>query len=339
MNEERNSTTRADVATKLRGCSVAEWGTTWLARRLAEGQRSIPTERSRWKYISETPIGALPLEDVTAAVARGWMREFMLREISLRTKRYALNQIRQAFEGARELGLIASNPFADVRLPRWRPDRRVSSAPNPWTVLEPHEQTSLLNVIPEPDRWLVEFALGTGMRQGEQWSMRRRHLAGFERYAIAAFGGTDDRPTKGGSPRRVPLFGMALHAAQRQCDLLDGKVRFPSLPRWDADPSSYLWPAPNGGPREKKAPTQWRAWLDAAGIDRRVRWHDLRHTCAASLVSGWWGRAWSLEEVRELLGHSSITITERYAHFSRDLLGRAARETIAALAIHNAGAK
>jgi len=56
---------------------------------------------------------------------------------------------------------------------------------------------------------------------------------------------------------------------------------------------------------------RFREWLRAAGIERRVRWHDLRHTCASSLVAGWWGRQWSLEEVREMLGHSSVLVTER----------------------------
>jgi integrase len=42
------------------------------------------------------------------------------------------------------------------------------------------------------------------------------------------------------------------------------------------------------------------------------RIHDLRHTCAAWLVSA----GVALAEVRDLLGHASITMTERYAHLS-----------------------
>ena len=43
-------------------------------------------------------------------------------------------------------------------------------------------------------------------------------------------------------------------------------------------------------------------------MDFRI--HDLRHTCAAWLVSA----GGALPEVRDLLGHASITMTERYAH-------------------------
>jgi integrase len=71
-----------------------------------------------------------------------------------------------------------------------------------------------------------------------------------------------------------------------------------------------------------------------AGIDPKgrhdqmpVRWHDLRHTCGASLISGWWGRAWRLEEIKELLGHKDISVTQRYAHLAKGALLTAADET------------
>ncbi|WPP01466.1 tyrosine-type recombinase/integrase [Pseudomonas sp. HR96] len=37
--------------------------------------------------------------------------------------------------------------------------------------------------------------------------------------------------------------------------------------------------------------------------------HDLRHTCAAHLISA----GVALAEVRDLLGHSTVMMTERYA--------------------------
>ena len=40
--------------------------------------------------------------------------------------------------------------------------------------------------------------------------------------------------------------------------------------------------------------------------------HDLRHTCASLAVSA----GVSLEALRDLLGHSSVTVTERYAHLA-----------------------
>ena len=65
-----------------------------------------------------------------------------------------------------------------------------------------------------------------------------------------------------------------------------------------------------------------------AGL-RRIKWHDLRHSCASSLVAGWWGEPWSLEQIKALLGHRSITTTERYAHLRPDLFPASDLGTIA----------
>lgn len=82
-----------------------------------------------------------------------------------------------------------------------------------------------------------------------------------------------------------------------------------------------------------KAPAQpayedlFATYMRAIGIVRNVRWHDLRHTAGSSLVSGWWGRRWTLEEVQRYLGHESIEATKRYAHLGETALKRAVRET------------
>lgn len=43
-----------------------------------------------------------------------------------------------------------------------------------------------------------------------------------------------------------------------------------------------------------------------------VRWHDLRHTCASWLVQA----GVPLTTIRDLLGHSTIAVTQRYAHLA-----------------------
>ena len=55
----------------------------------------------------------------------------------------------------------------------------------------------------------------------------------------------------------------------------------------------------------------WATALKVSGIGH-CRFHDLRHTAASNLVKS--GR--SLFEVGTLLGHSSTSMTARYAHLA-----------------------
>ena len=54
--------------------------------------------------------------------------------------------------------------------------------------------------------------------------------------------------------------------------------------------------------------------------DKEFIMHALRHTCATRLVN----RGIDLYVVKEFLGHSTIQVTERYAHLSPDKLAHAA---------------
>ena len=56
--------------------------------------------------------------------------------------------------------------------------------------------------------------------------------------------------------------------------------------------------------------TVWRPALATAGLDPRLRLHDLRHAHASWLLAG----GADLQVVKERLGHASIATTEKYLH-------------------------
>jgi integrase len=78
----------------------------------------------------------------------------------------------------------------------------------------------------------------------------------------------------------------------------------------------------------------WYPALEAAGLPRAVRVHDLRHTCASLLIA----QGAHPKAIQEHLGHSSIQVTlDRYGHLFNDVRERMAegldaayRESLAA---------
>lgn len=132
---------------------------------------------------------------------------------------------------------------------------------------------------------VVRLATLTGLRRGE---IMRLTPANIVAGSIIL-----DSNTKSGKPRVVPLPPQAaLIVANR-------------LP-WQVT----VWEVRNGFERARVA----------AGMPH-VHLHDLRHTYASWLVQG----GASLTAVRDLLGHSSLAVTSKYAHLARPDLAKATR--------------
>lgn len=187
-----------------------------------------------------------------------------------------------------------------------------------WTYLTPAE-ISLVAAIPEAfPRSVFAVAIYTGLREGEIWGLRWEDVR-FDEDRIDVCRSYDG-PTKGGRVRSVPLLDEARAA------LTAWRRARPGVG------SALVFPGPTGGCWHREYDAGWAdtkagkgaaarvtlGWKATIGIRRRVRFHDLRHTCGSHLVMGTWGQAWTLMEVRDWLGHASIVTTERYAHLAPD---------------------
>lgn len=288
-----------------RGITVAQFGPGFLDRRELAGVRSMRTDRSSWKtHIAGDPLGALAVATLERRDVVEWRDRL---KGAHRTRVRNLNLLRVALDEAVERGLLPSNPARAVKIHR---ASAATAKDDLEGILSPVEQQRLMAAVPARERPLVVFALCTGLRQAEQWWLHWEDVEGATIVVRRSKGGL---PPKSGKPREVPLLPPAIAALAE----LRSRKR-----------SGVVFRGARGSKRQEgKAPLLWSRWVEAAGIKRHIRWHDLRHTCATSLLAGWWGRKWTLDEVCKLLGHSSIMVTERYARKLNETLKHAVSGT------------
>lgn len=284
------------------GLTVDQAGRSWLKTR--SHLSAYANDRSRWSlHIATSPLGRMPVVSVAKKDVKRFARSLTGAASS---RRNVMTLVRSFFASMVEDEVIPANPAADVFAVV---DDEAGRSQDEY--LLPAEQTKLLDAIPEPERWLVAFAIGTGMRQGEQWNLHLADVDLEKRRAVVRYGGFRKgklRTPKNGKTRTVDLFGLGLHAAREWLKALPSYA--------SSNPHGLMFPTARGARRQQsKVPAAFTSARRSVGRVH-VRWHTLRHACASALVAGWWGPAWRLEEVSRHLGHSSLAVTERYAHLA-----------------------
>ena len=85
------------------------------------------------------------------------------------------------------------------------------------------------------------------------------------------------------------------------------------LAEWQKRWGNYrlVFPNPKTGEQLKDIKSAWNGLREAAEL-KNFRFHDLRHSFASKLVM----KGVDLYVLKELMGHSTIEMTERYAHLA-----------------------
>lgn len=304
------------IAAPLTAPTLDTWGTDWLSTR---GVRPtvLERDRDRWRaYIARSELGRLRLGEITELdVARWWkgLRGTRKAALAPQTKLNAAALVRGALGAACAPGGPLSgrqSPAVGLELPR---GARARTDPG-WTWLRQAELDQVIGCerIPARARAVYAVAAYSGLRAGELWGLGWADVD-FERGVIVVRHSRREA-TKGGQPREVPMLApvraalLELHAQPH--------------PRSHVD---LVWPARDGGCHHEGHDAGWSEHRKLAGLVRRVRFHDLRHTAASHLLQGTWApaliaRPLRIEEVKEWLGHSDITTTQRYSHLCSDAI-------------------
>ncbi|MCC7383936.1 MAG: site-specific integrase [Deltaproteobacteria bacterium] len=180
------------------------------------------------------------------------------------------------------------------------PEFRMPRAPRPsFRFLGQEESDALLGHAGAYWAPAIDFALMTGVRQGELLAMEREQID-FDRRIV-----TIDRAVWRG------VVGLPKHDKVRRIELSPGLVaRMKEHLRIRPLRSMVVFPQEGGSMRqERKADQGLRRACRRAGIEP-CGWHVLRHTFASRLAMA----GVPIPVIQELLGHSDIRMTMRYAH-------------------------
>lgn len=274
--------------------------------------KATPDERSSWSrdvyflkrlkaFFSGRELGSLKRSDVRRYIeqrkAAGIANGTINREVGLLSS--AINYAR------REWDWEIPNPAERMRLSEGDGRRRFATV---------EEVASLINVAEKRKRApyladLIRVAVNTGCRRGE--------LLGLRWSQVNFVTGTlklEGEDTKNGKARIVPLNTQARTALENR-----SRYREANCPE-----SRWVFCRKNGE-RNTTIQSSWEAVLREARLED-FHFHDLRHTCGSWLVQS----GVPLADVKEVLGHSTIRMTERYAHNS-SANSRAAVEKLSAM--------
>ena len=188
-----------------------------------------------------------------------------------------------------EWGYVNENPLKALKLFKEPPIRE--------RYLTRKEADRLLEIIPKYLRNIIVIALATGMRKTEIFDLTWNDVTiyeGFKSGQITIVGKGNKRRNIRMNQTVYDLFQMIYQEKN----------------------SLYVFPSIKTGKHISNVDKAFKTALKKAGIED-FHFHDLRHTAASWMVQA----GASIYAVKEILGHSNVRTTQRYAHHSPEYLG------------------
>lgn len=238
-------------------------------------------------------IGQVKIVDLDAIHIKKVLRKMSRAGKSPRSRQYAIGVIRKVINHAiRNKYYRDANPVSTLE----KTDRpKISNKRDRF--FSHAEATTLLSELAKRSRDVHNMALlsiHSGLRAGEIFSLDWQHVDLTNRQITLT-------STKSGHSRVVSMTGDVARMFESRTKGIGSQLVFPS----------------KRGRIHKRIPKTFERVVNELGLNagitdrlRKAVFHTCRHTCASWLVQS----GVPLYQVKEIMGHSTIAITERYAH-------------------------
>lgn len=301
------ATTEADIVRgqwldpALSRMTLDTWATEWLTGKSHRKPKTFAGYESLLRVHVLPAFGEQELRQVRTNAVKQWLSQLQNSGLSASRVRQAYQVLNSCLEAAVEDDRIAKNPARAAR-------GDLPSLENREMLFLTHEQVqALTGAVPEEWRTLILTLAYSGIRWGEAAALRRSRCLLLEnklhiKESLSEVGGVLHLgPPKSNKPRWVSIPGFLTELIAKHLY---------RQPDGNADPMAFT--SPTGLPlRHSNFYSRiWKPAVREADLPTGLRIHDLRHTAAAFMID----EGAHLELVRQQLGHSSITVTQKYAH-------------------------
>jgi len=255
-------------------------------------------------FLQEKGYAAAGLADIDNFTVRAWLAS-LSRNNKKSSQARKLSSLKAFFRFLKQQGIIENNPAQPVKTPRqdkYLP--RHLSVDEMFAVLDSVPEDSLLQVR---DRAILELLYSSGIRVSELASLNRNGLE-LAAGSIRVFG-------KRRKERIVPVGKKAAAGIERYiaesstlCRKIWGDGAQKKLP---------LFLNRNGGRLTVRSIGRIvDKYILQAGLLRKMSPHGMRHSFATHMLNA----GADLRAIQEMLGHESLSTTQKYTHLNIDKL-------------------
>ncbi len=261
-------------------------------------------------FLGKDPEAVRP-EEVDAMAVRSFLAALTRDGLAKRSQAQMLSAVRSLFRFACREGTLAANPAQSVRTPKipktlprhLRPGEieNLLEAPSGAVVLDER--------LARRDRAILELLYAAGLRVSELVSLDWQTIDLSAR-VLRVRG-------KGNKERMVPFGNPAADALRHWLEVWESvRAGTAGSPPADTGSEPVFLNFRGGRLTDRSVRNILDRWVDQAAVARGVHPHTLRHTFATHLLEA----GADLRTIQELLGHSSLSTTQKYTHLDVERL-------------------
>lgn len=305
------------IPTSSYGSFLNDYYAPWVLANRKSGKETVQSITAAFSFLFNEPLGDISLMSV---------EQWRMEKTKAGRKAATLNRLTVALKASLNWAvkhkIIESNPLDSLeRLKEHDSDRKIR-------YLSPDERQRLMSALDSRERrireerkrhnvWLcqrgleakpeldgkftdhlkplVVVSLNSGIRQGSLFGLKWADVD-FAAETITLRGANN----KAGNTVHLPINSVVMQT-----------LRSWQEQKHAGKNSLYVFPSPVTGEKLDNVNKSWASVLKDAEI-KNFRWHDMRHDFASQLVM----KGVDLNTVRELMGHSDMKMTMRYAHLA-----------------------